>query len=161
MKGPYHWLFLLLIFRKAAQKWAAFLFSKTHRQIKLKPLTSIVQPYKLYHKLKKLCEKVCEFASEFGLYSRGLFTKVILKKIWDIFSRSDKKNNAKSLSIFILIMEKKLLVFSEAFREEFRTFLCASNNRGFWISKVASIANVYTFTRLYNLSTIKNWWKKL
>ena len=64
-----------------AQKWAAFLFSKIRRQIKLKALTSIVQPYKLYHKLKKLCEKVCGFASEFGLYSRGLFTEVLLKKI--------------------------------------------------------------------------------
>ena len=74
-----------------AQKWAAFLFSKTHRQIKLKALTSIVQPYKLYNKFKKLCEKVCGFASEFGLYSRGLFMKVLFKKIRDIFSRSDKK----------------------------------------------------------------------
>ena len=77
-----------------AQKWAAFLFSKILRQIKLKRIIRVVQPYKLHDNSKKYCEKLCEFASEFGLYSRGLFTKVLLKKIRDIFSRSDKKNNA-------------------------------------------------------------------
>ena len=64
-----------------AQKWAAFLFSKLLRQITLRRITRVVQPYKLYDNSKKLCKKLCEFASEFGLYSRGLFTEVLFKKI--------------------------------------------------------------------------------